>query len=117
MLLSIWDDCFGISVANEHQIVKQNISEVLGGFKRDPNSEEGFDLYTVPGWDYPTLVETYQKAVEVVREKHIPAIIHVIELTQHLVAAGTVINSMTGKPVREFRVVPVTVFRPRFLST
>lgn len=82
MLLSIWDDCFGISVPNEHQIVKQNISEVLTGFKRGLDSEGGYDLYTVPGWDYPALVDTYLEAVEIVREQHVPAIIHVIELTQ-----------------------------------
>jgi pyruvate/2-oxoglutarate/acetoin dehydrogenase E1 component/TPP-dependent pyruvate/acetoin dehydrogenase alpha subunit len=82
MLLSIWDDCFGISVPNEHQIIKQNISEVLNGFKQGAGDEGGYVLYTVPGWDYPTLVETYQLAADLVREKHIPAIIHIIELTQ-----------------------------------
>jgi pyruvate/2-oxoglutarate/acetoin dehydrogenase E1 component/TPP-dependent pyruvate/acetoin dehydrogenase alpha subunit len=82
MLLSIWDDEYGISVPNEYQIVKQNIGELLTGFAREPGAEQGFDLYTVRGWDYPALVETYQKAAEIVRREHIPAIVHVVELTQ-----------------------------------
>ena len=82
VLLSIWDDCFGISVTSEHQLVKQNISSLIDGFRREPGSEKGFDIYTVQGWDYPALVKTYQEATESVRQKHIPAIIHVHELTQ-----------------------------------
>lgn len=82
VLLSIWDDCFGISVTSEHQLVKQNISSLIDGFRREPGSEKGFDIYTVQGWDYPTLVKTYQEAAESVRQKHVPAIIHVHELTQ-----------------------------------
>ena len=82
VLLSIWDDCFGISVTSEHQLVKQNISSLIDGFRREPGSEKGFDIYTVQGWDYPALVKTYQEAAESVRQKHIPAIIHVHELTQ-----------------------------------
>ena len=82
VLLSIWDDCFGISVTSEHQLVKQNISALIDGFRREPGSEEGFDIYTVHGWDYPTLVKTYQEAVESVRQTHIPVIIHAHELTQ-----------------------------------
>jgi pyruvate/2-oxoglutarate/acetoin dehydrogenase E1 component/TPP-dependent pyruvate/acetoin dehydrogenase alpha subunit len=82
VLLSIWDDCFGISVTSEHQLVKQNISSLIDGFRREPGSEKGFDIYTVQGWDYPTLVKTYQEAAESVKQKHVPAIIHVHELTQ-----------------------------------
>jgi len=81
-LISIWDDCFGISVSSEHQLVKQNISHLIEGFRREPNSDQGYDIYTVPGWDYPSLVQTYLQAAEAVRREHIPAIIHVIELTQ-----------------------------------
>jgi pyruvate/2-oxoglutarate/acetoin dehydrogenase E1 component/TPP-dependent pyruvate/acetoin dehydrogenase alpha subunit len=81
-LISIYDDNFGISVSNEHQIVKQDLSELLKGFHRDPGSQEGFDIYTVKGWDYPALLETYLTAAEIVRQNHIPTIIHVIELTQ-----------------------------------
>ena len=82
VVLSIWDDEFGISVPNEYQMVKANISELLQGFEREPGTREGYDLYTVRGWDYQKLVETYLKAAATAREDHIPAIIHVTEVTQ-----------------------------------
>lgn len=82
VLLSIWDDEYGISVSNEYQMTKENISELLSGFRRETGSDQGFDIYTIQGWDYPLLVDTYLQAADIVRQKHIPAIIHVIELTQ-----------------------------------
>jgi pyruvate/2-oxoglutarate/acetoin dehydrogenase E1 component/TPP-dependent pyruvate/acetoin dehydrogenase alpha subunit len=81
-LISIWDDEYGISVPNELQVTKGDLSELLRGFRRDPEALEGFDIYTVKGWDYPTLCETYLYAAEIVRREHVPAIIHVVELTQ-----------------------------------
>ena len=82
VLLSIWDDGYGISVANEHQICKADLSEMLSGFARQPGGDEGFELYRVNGWDYPALVETYRAAAERVRRDHVPAIVHVAEMTQ-----------------------------------
>ncbi len=82
VLLSIWDDGYGISVANEHQICKADLSEMLSGFARKPGGHEGFDLHRVRGWDYPALVETYLGAAERVRRDHVPAIVHVAEVTQ-----------------------------------
>ena len=82
MIVSIWDDGYGISVPNEFQITKGKLSELLKGFQRDPKSKQGYDLYTVKGWDYPALCETYISAAQVVRMEHVPAIIHVIEVTQ-----------------------------------
>ena len=82
VLLSIWDDEYGISVPNVFQMVKQNLSELLKGFQRENGSDQGFDLYQVRGWDYPALVDAYLKAASIVRRDHIPAIIHVTELTQ-----------------------------------
>jgi 2-oxoisovalerate dehydrogenase E1 component len=82
VLLSIWDDDYGISVPNKFQMVKEDISSLLKGFQRKPNSLDGFDLYRVAGWDYPRLVEIYLKAARTVRKDHVPAIIHVVELTQ-----------------------------------
>lgn len=81
-VISIWDDEYGISVPNEFQITKRNLSELLKGFKADEGSDEGFQLYTVKAWDYPALVETYAQAAEVTRKTHMPAIVHVIEVTQ-----------------------------------
>jgi pyruvate/2-oxoglutarate/acetoin dehydrogenase E1 component/TPP-dependent pyruvate/acetoin dehydrogenase alpha subunit len=82
MLLSIWDDGYGISVPNEFQLTKGNISEILAGFQREPGSRNGYDIYVVRAWDYPALVETYRQAAETTRREHIPAIIHVTEVTQ-----------------------------------
>jgi len=82
MLVSIWDDGYGISVPNEFQITKGNLSELLRGFQRDPKQKQGFDIYTVKGWDYPALCETYIHAAAIVRMEHVPAIIHVTEVTQ-----------------------------------
>lgn len=82
MVVSIWDDGYGISVPGEHQITKDNLSEVLKGFQREPKSKQGFDIYTVKGWDYPALCETYIAAATIVRHDHVPAIIHVTEVTQ-----------------------------------
>lgn len=82
MVLSIWDDGYGISVTNEHQMVKQNMSELLKGFQRAPGTYDGYDIYSVRGWDYAALVETYVQATETARRDHVPAIIHVVEVTQ-----------------------------------
>lgn len=82
VIMSIWDDEYGISVTNEHQVTRGDLSELLKGFQRQPGDNQGFDIYTVKGWDYYALVETYQKAAKIAREQHVPAIVHVIELTQ-----------------------------------
>ncbi len=82
VIISIWDDGYGISVPNEFQMVKQNLTELLSGFRREPGSRDGYDIYTVKGWDYPALIEAYQQAAEVARRDHVPAIVHVIEMTQ-----------------------------------
>jgi pyruvate/2-oxoglutarate/acetoin dehydrogenase E1 component/TPP-dependent pyruvate/acetoin dehydrogenase alpha subunit len=82
MIVSIWDDGYGISVPNEFQITKGDLSELLKGFQRERDSKQGYDIYTVKGWDYPALCETYLAASSIVRIEHVPAIVHVIELTQ-----------------------------------
>ncbi|TZF84499.1 transketolase [Pedobacter sp. BS3] len=81
MAVSIWDDGYGISVPAELQTTKQDISEVLRGFQRDEKGE-GYEIFKVRGWDYPGLCETYEKAIRICREKHIPVLIHVTEMTQ-----------------------------------
>tara|TARA_Y100000991_G_scaffold215425_1_gene205816 strand:- start:2778 stop:5174 length:2397 start_codon:yes stop_codon:yes gene_type:complete len=83
MIISIWDDNYGISVPVEYQTTKGNISEVLKGFKRDKNSN-GYEIFKVKGWDYVELMKTYEKAEKICRKEHIPVIIHVNELTQPL---------------------------------
>ncbi|RQP15062.1 MAG: transketolase [Parapedobacter sp.] len=80
-VISVWDDGYGISVPNEIQTTKADISEVLKGFQRDENGE-GFEIFKVKGWDYPGLCETYEQAAKISREQHIPVLIHVTEMTQ-----------------------------------
>jgi pyruvate/2-oxoglutarate/acetoin dehydrogenase E1 component/TPP-dependent pyruvate/acetoin dehydrogenase alpha subunit len=81
MVMSVWDDEYGISVHAKHQTTKENISEILKGFQRDENNN-GFEILTVKGWDYPTLVSTYEQAAAIARKEHVPVLIHVRELTQ-----------------------------------
>jgi pyruvate/2-oxoglutarate/acetoin dehydrogenase E1 component/TPP-dependent pyruvate/acetoin dehydrogenase alpha subunit len=85
-IITVYDDGYGISVPNQFQMVKENIFAILQGFQREDCLEEecerGFDLYQVRGWDYPALIETYQKAVGAARRHHIPSLVHVTELTQ-----------------------------------
>ncbi len=81
MLMSIWDDEYGISVHAEHQTTKQNLTSILSGFKTDKFGT-GIELFTVNGWDYADLMNTYKKASEICRTKHTPVVIHVKELTQ-----------------------------------
>ena len=81
MVMSVWDDMYGISVHARHQTTKENISEILKGFQKE-NDTNGYEILTVNGWDYPALVEVYQKAGQIARENHIPVLIHVQELTQ-----------------------------------
>lgn len=81
LLISIWDDEYGISVHAEHQTTKQNLSAILSGFKTDKFGK-GIELYTVNGWDYAELINTYKKAAEVSRTQHTPVVVHVKEMTQ-----------------------------------
>ena len=81
MVISIWDDEYGISVHAKHQTTKENISELLKGFQRDENNK-GYEIFVVNGWNYTQLVDVYTKAAKIAREEHVPVIIHVKELTQ-----------------------------------
>ncbi|NIJ51096.1 thiamine pyrophosphate-dependent enzyme [Dyadobacter arcticus] len=81
MLTSVWDDGYGISVPIEYQTTKGSISKALAGFQRNED-EPGIEVISVSGWDYPALIETYQKAADMCREEHVPVVIHVTELTQ-----------------------------------
>jgi pyruvate/2-oxoglutarate/acetoin dehydrogenase E1 component/TPP-dependent pyruvate/acetoin dehydrogenase alpha subunit len=85
-VITVYDDGYGISVPNQFQMVKENIHEILQGFQREPCPEpecqRGYELYSVRGWDYPALLETYASAAEIARQYHIPALVHVTEVTQ-----------------------------------
>lgn len=81
MVISIWDDEYGISVHSKYQTTKENISEVLKGFQREEGTN-GYEILRVKGWDYPALIATYEKAEKIAREQHVPVMIHVKEITQ-----------------------------------
>ncbi|UOG76605.1 thiamine pyrophosphate-dependent enzyme [Hymenobacter tibetensis] len=82
MLMSVWDDHYGISVPAEYQTTKQSISAILMGLQREGEGEPGFEIFVVKGWDYVALLDTYQRAAEVCRTQHVPVLIHVTEVTQ-----------------------------------
>lgn len=81
LAIFIWDDGYGISVPRKYQTTKNSISEALAGMQYD-SKKGGINIYTVKGWDYPNLMQTFQHGIERVRETHIPAIFHVQEVTQ-----------------------------------
>ena len=81
MVISVWDDGYGISVPKEFQTTKGSISEVLKGFQKT-NDEKGIEILKVKGWNYPELIKTYEKAEKIARKDHIPVLVHVDELTQ-----------------------------------
>jgi len=81
MLISIWDDDYGISVPQEFHTTKGSISKALAGLQRT-ETEKGYEIITVKGWDYPGLIEAYHKAEKLCREEHVPVLFHVQEMTQ-----------------------------------
>ena len=81
ILMSVWDDEYGISVHAKHQTTKESISEILKGFQRE-NDQEGYEIFVVNGWDYVQLIDVYNKAAKITREEHVHVLIHVKELTQ-----------------------------------
>ena len=81
MVVSIWDDEYGISVPAKFHTTKEDISKVLSGFQRT-DDEKGFEILKVNGWDYTALMHTYENAADIARQEHVPVLIHVKELTQ-----------------------------------
>ena len=81
MVINVWDDDYGISVHAREQTTKENISEILKGFQKEKDTN-GYEILVVKGWDYPALIEAYQKAEKIAREQHVPVLIHVVEVTQ-----------------------------------
>lgn len=81
MLMSIWDDEYGISVPAAYQTTKGSISKILQGFQRN-REEKGFEILTAKGWDYDGLCKVYEKAEQICRKEHVPVLLHVTEVTQ-----------------------------------
>ncbi len=81
MVISVWDDGYGISVPNEYHTTKGSISEVLKGLQRN-DDQKGYEIFVVKGWDYESLDRAYENAARIAREEHVPVLIHVVEVTQ-----------------------------------
>jgi len=81
MAISVWDDGYGISVPAKYQTTKQSISEVLKGFEKT-DDKDGFVILTAKAWDYPGLIDTYERGIEICRTQHIPVLFHIQEVTQ-----------------------------------
>ena len=81
MAISVWDNGYGISVPKKFQTTKENISEILKGFKRE-NGSNGYEIFVARGWDYAALCDTYAKAIAVCRKEHVPVLVHITEVTQ-----------------------------------
>jgi len=82
MIVSIWDDGYGISVPTQNQRAKADISEMLSGFQRNEDENQGCEIIQVKAWDYPALMEAYAKAEHFARYESVPVVIHVTEVTQ-----------------------------------
>lgn len=81
MAISVWDDGYAISVPAKLQTTKEDISEILKGFQREADTN-GYEIFKVRGWDYVALCETYERAITICRNEHVPVLIHVTEMTQ-----------------------------------
>ena len=82
MIMSIWDDGYGISVPTHNQRAKEDLSEILAGFQRKEGDKQGCEVIQVRAWDYPMLLDAYARAEQLAREESIPVILHIIEVTQ-----------------------------------
>ncbi len=81
MLVSIWDDAYAISVTQEYQTTKVDISKLFEGFRRE-SDEHGIEIFKAKGWDYEELCYAYREGARLCREEHVPVLLHVYELTQ-----------------------------------
>ena len=82
MIMSIWDDGYGISVPTHNQRAKEDLAEILAGFQRKEGDKQGCEVIQVRAWDYPMLLEAYARAEQLAREESVPVILHIIEVTQ-----------------------------------
>ncbi len=81
LAIFVWDDGYGISVPKKFQTTKGSISEVLKGFQQREGTN-GIDIYKLKGWDYASMIELLEPAIQKIRDTHIPAIFHIEEITQ-----------------------------------
>jgi pyruvate/2-oxoglutarate/acetoin dehydrogenase E1 component/TPP-dependent pyruvate/acetoin dehydrogenase alpha subunit len=77
----VWDDGYGISVPKKFQTIKASISEALSGMQKKQGTN-GLNIYSVKGWDYAAMCESFEEGIRVTRETHEPVLFHVEEMTQ-----------------------------------
>lgn len=82
MIVSIWDDGYGISVPTKNQRAKADISEMLSGFQRKEGENQGCEIIQVKAWDYPALLDAYARAEHFARTESVPVVVHVVDVTQ-----------------------------------
>lgn len=82
MVMTVYDDGYGISVPREYQTAKGSISELLAGIEKKPTDKSGMLIYKAKGWDYPELLSVFNDGVEQSRKDHVPVLFHVTEITQ-----------------------------------
>lgn len=83
MVVSVWDDGYGISVSKKYQTTKESISKAMRGFKKT-QKESGIEIFTARAWDYEEMISVYNEAATLAREDHVPVLIHIEEVTQPL---------------------------------
>jgi len=81
LVIFVYDDGYGISVPTKLQTTKGSISAALKGFERQAGTN-GIQIYTVKGWDYASMCETFEAGIDLARTTHTPVVFHVQELTQ-----------------------------------
>ncbi|MCD8528707.1 MAG: transketolase [Chitinophagales bacterium] len=81
LAFTVYDDGYGISVPKKYQTTKENISEVLEGFRLDDNGN-GMYIFKAKAYDYVELCNVYEEGIRLVRENQIPALFHITDVTQ-----------------------------------
>lgn len=83
VLISVWDDGYGISVPKEYQTAHKSVSRAAEGFAlREGEMYQGIRIFRARAWHFPELIRTYEKAVHICRTEHVPCLVHVEECTQ-----------------------------------
>ena len=81
MAITVYDNGYGISVPKEYQTTKGSISEVMKGFETGKD-KPGITILKAKGWDYPELINVFKEGIALCREKHIPVMFHIEQVSQ-----------------------------------
>jgi pyruvate/2-oxoglutarate/acetoin dehydrogenase E1 component/TPP-dependent pyruvate/acetoin dehydrogenase alpha subunit len=79
LIISVYDNGYGISVPSEKQVAHASVSRALSGFSPLADGEDGLKIFgPINGWDYVALRSNYDAAYRWVRETGNPALVHVL---------------------------------------